>query len=343
MPGMSEKQPTHAPPERHDWDAYWAHGFLTSCANAFAGNYEGRIRAAWQEFFSSLEKGAGLLDIATGNGAVALLAAEYSLAHGRDFRIAGIDRARINPAAAWRGEPAVLEAVDFRGEVAAENTPFETGRFQAVTGQYALEYTDCDQTIAELARIMAPGASARFIMHHPDSVVLATSREEQAHGRLLFEETRIFRHARALLERICAADGQAGRRALAADPGAEADRAALNAAAGAVSAAIETSAEPELLSTTLGHIGEAFRLAQASEAQAARAALERGVAEVAANLARLADLAAAVVDPSKMAAIRARMQAADIASCNPRLLHFTHENNELLMGWLLDCRRGDGA
>lgn len=345
MPGMSDEQHSGAAskPARHDWDAYWAHGFLTSCANAFAGNYEGRILAAWQEFFALLNKGDRILDIATGNGAVAFLAAEYSIANDCSFRIDAIDRARINPAGAWRGDAAVLEAIRFHGEVAAESTPFEAAGFQAVTGQYALEYTDWHQTIEELARIMAPGAAARFILHHPDSVVLETSREEQAHGRLLFENTQIFSRARALLERICEAAGPEGRRALAADPDAEAARAAMNEAASAVSRAIEKSPEPELLRTALGHISQAFTLAQADRPREARAALKRGESEVATNLARLEDLIGAVVEEPKMAAMRRRMAAVGIASCNPKPLHFRLKNKELLMGWQLDCRREEGA
>lgn len=338
MPG--KRHPDQAPdPAPGDWDAYWAHGFLTSCANAFGGNYEGRIRDAWHEYFATLAPGDRILDLATGNGAVALLAAEYSLVNDRNFRIDGIDRARINPAAAWQGDPEVLAAVNFHGRVAAEETPFETGSFQAVTGQYALEYTDCDQTIAELARIMAPGASARFVMHHPASIVIVTSREEQAHGSLLFEETRIFASARHLLERICAAESPAERAALAGNPEAEAERAALNQAAARISAAIETTPEPDLLSTALGHIARAFRHAQQGAPAEALPTLERGEAEVATNLARLEDLLGAVVDQEKMAGIRTRMNTAGISSCNPTELTFNLKNKELLMGWQLDCRR----
>lgn len=341
MPGMSDnhQRGETSSTSGDDWDAYWAHGFLTSCANAFAGNYDGQIRAAWHAFFATLNKGDRILDIATGNGAVALLAAEYSREHEQCFHVDAIDRARINPAGAWQGAPEILAAVSFHGQVAAEKTPFDPASFQAVTGQYALEYTDCDATIDELARIMTPGAQARFIMHHPDSVVVSTSREEQAHGRLLFCETDIFSKSRALLQRICAAGSPEARRAMAGSPEAEAERSALNGAAAAVSAAIETSDEPELLSTALGHIGEAFRLGQAGDPTEALASLDRGEAEILANLARLEDLLGAVVDETRMTAIRAHMATAGIATCNPSPLFFTLENKELLMGWQLDCRR----
>lgn len=184
----------------YNWDLYWAHGFLTSCANAFPGNYEGRIRELWEDFFARLPAGARILDVATGNGAIALLAAEYSLANDARFETHGIDSARIDPASAWTGEPEVLAAVNFHGQTSAEQTGFPDGHFQAVTGQYALEYTDIGPTLAELARVMAPGASGRFLLHHPDSIVIQTSVRERAHGQLLFEEALLFDKAERLLQ-----------------------------------------------------------------------------------------------------------------------------------------------
>lgn len=323
-----------------DWDAYWAHGFLTSCANAFKGNYEGRIRESWNAFFAGLPSDARLLDIATGNGAVALLASEYSLSNARHFEVHGIDRARINPASAWRGDAAVLDGVTFQGRLNAEDLPFDNAYFQAVTGQYALEYTDYGATIAELGRVVAPGGAARFILHHPESIVISTSREERAHGHLLFDETGVFSKARALLERLVAATTQGNREALARDLGAQSDRDALNLAAARISEEVASTPEPDLLTTALGHIGKAFKAAgSASEVDGALSILADGEREVRANLARLDDLLSAVVDKQKMQEIRALMDGSGFAACNPIELHFINKNKKLLMGWQLDCRR----
>lgn len=322
-----------------DWDAYWAHGFLTSCANAFKGNYEGRIHAAWHEFFAELPDGASILDIATGNGAVALIASEYSLLNDKRFGVYGIDRAHIDPAKAWHGDAAVLAGVTFEGRVSAESLPFEDAFFQAVTGQYALEYTDYSASIGELARVLAPGGAARFILHHPDSVVINTSQEERGHGQLLFEDTHIFDLARALLHRIIAAEGQGQRKALADDPQAQLDRDALNRAAARISDVIERAAEPELLATALGHIGKAFQACSGSRAEGALAILDHAEREVRANLARLDDLLAAVVDDAKMSEIMALLATAGLEASPPKNLYFYNKNNRLLMGSQLDCRR----
>lgn len=325
-----------------DWDAYWAHGFLTSCANAFAGNYEGRIRETWNEFFASLPTGARLLDIATGNGAVALLASEFSLREQRRFDVVGIDRALINPAAAWKGKAEIIEGIAFHSRISAETMPFPNESFDAVTGQYALEYTDVPATIKELSRVLAPGGSARFVLHHPDSVVIQTSLEERKHGNLIFAETNIFPKARALLGRLLAAVAAGSKAALADDPEAHSERDALNEAAACLSAAAEASPEPDLLTTTLGHISRAFKAAnEPTAAEAALAALAEGEHEVRANLARLDDLLGAVVDDAKMQEIRDLMAAAHISTCNPIDLYFNNKNRKLLMGRQLDCRRLD--
>ena len=330
---------TNKPRGREDWDRYWAHGYLTSCANAFPGNYEGRIRKIWESFFAGLPAGGRLLDLATGNGAIALLASDFSIANDKGFEVHGIDRARINPAAAWTGDRAVLEGVRFHGQTSAEQTGFPAAHFCAVTGQYALEYTDIPATLKELARVLAPGARGRFVMHHPDSVVIQTSREEFAHGRLLFEETRLFEKGETLLRRIIDARSPADLARLAEDPVAQAARANLNEAAARVTRAIEASPEPDLLSTALGYVGRAIKERTQLGPQRALALLAQGRQEIEANLARLSDLLCAVVDEEQLSNIQELMKPLGLHPRAPETLSYDHEGRQLLMGWLMDIKR----
>lgn len=323
----------------YNWDLYWAHGFLTSCANAFPGNYEGRIRELWEDFFARLPAGARILDVATGNGAIALLAAEYSLANDARFETHGIDSARIDPASAWTGEPEVLAAVNFHGQTSAEQTGFPDGHFQAVTGQYALEYTDIGPTLAELARVMAPGASGRFLLHHPDSIVIQTSVRERAHGQLLFEEALLFDKAERLLQCIIAAEERGEKSLLADDADAQAARASLNEAAAAVSAAIQASDVPDLLSAALGHVRTAFETRASQGAEPTLARLARGRAEIQGNLARLDDLLSAVVSPDKMAGIQSLMSGLGLQPGAQEKVTYPYQGHEFLMGWVLDFER----
>lgn len=63
-----------------EWEQFWRHGSVTTFERSGNPNYDGEIREFWERQFATLREGARIVDLATGNGAVALLAAEYSAA-----------------------------------------------------------------------------------------------------------------------------------------------------------------------------------------------------------------------------------------------------------------------
>ncbi len=321
-------------PEPDDaWDRYWSHGFLTSCRNAFAGNYEGTVRALWEAFFADLPPGARILDIGTGNGAIPLIAAACGQRLDRPFDIHGIDLAAIRPAETVDADRELLDAVTFHPRTPAEATGFEAGSVDALTGQYAYEYTDTARTAAELARVAAPGARLMFVMHHSESVVMETSREELANARIIFEETRLFERAAALMEKVGLAATPDARRRLARDADAERRRHALNAAAERVSNAITQSPHPQLLQMAMHRVADAYKalggpggLAEGLEI------LEGGQAMIVANRDRLHDLMQAEVTAERLAGIRQELESQGFSAETPEHLH--HDGGPL-MGWIL--------
>jgi ubiquinone/menaquinone biosynthesis C-methylase UbiE len=160
------------------WSRYWARGTLHSCPHAFAGNYGEEIRTLWLEFFSSLPSGARVLDIGTGNGAVAILAQEAASTRGGQLLIEAIDAAEIDPRRAVAPHGLSVGDIVFRGRTPCERTGYEPALFDAVSSQYALEYMHVRETLAEMARILKPGGRALFVIHHAGSVALATTRDE---------------------------------------------------------------------------------------------------------------------------------------------------------------------
>lgn len=152
------------------WDRYWQADRVAAClTDAQTGNYQPAIREAWERFFGDIGDGARMLDIGTGNGAVAIIAFDSAARGGKRLEIHGVDRADINPASHVHIANAALAAIRFHGRSAAESLPFPDAHFDAITGQYALEYSDMQYSLPEIARVARPGARLRFILHAKDA------------------------------------------------------------------------------------------------------------------------------------------------------------------------------
>ena len=318
--------------DEESWNKYWEHGFLTSCRNAFSGNYDGSLKTVWEDFLLQLPHGARILDICTGNGAIAIIANELSLEKGLAFEIHGIDSAAIRPMETVKTDRHLLEGIVFHGETPAEQTPFEDRIFQAITGQYAFEYTDEKRCISELARVMAAGGALQLVIHHTESIVMETSREEVRNGRIIFEETGIFDHAQSMMKIMGEADTPDARKALASNPDAERNRNQLNEAAGRLSEALRSSAHPQLLQMAMDKVAEAYRMLDEKGPEAALEHLGTSQQMLTANIARLEDLMAAGRSPDQIDAILGNLDSAGFETRPAEEIR--HEGGPL-MGWLL--------
>ena len=123
------------------------------------------IRPITMEFFidAGLAPGMRILDVGSGSGDVAFLAAELV---GDQGAVVGVDRAPAAIAAARRRADAQsLSNVSFREGDAAEMT-FEKP-FDAVIGRYVLLFqADAAQLLRRLARQLRPGGV--IVFHEPD-------------------------------------------------------------------------------------------------------------------------------------------------------------------------------
>lgn len=182
------------------WENYYRRGALVTCPTGTDANYTADLRHTWVEFFEGLGPGARIVDVGTGNGPVPLIAKEVAERAARSFEIHGVDLAQIDPRRDVPGGDASFAGVCFHAGVGAEALPFETGSFDAVTGNFALEYSDTARSIPELHRVLKPGGRARFVLHHRDSVVLSNAAGSFDQFRLVFDETRILRKLRRYLD-----------------------------------------------------------------------------------------------------------------------------------------------
>jgi ubiquinone/menaquinone biosynthesis C-methylase UbiE len=158
------------------WTRYWSSGRVAACSGGDDGNYFPEIKRLWTSFFTRLDNGAAILDVATGNGAVLALALEFAGRVQTRFSLCGVDRAV--PSDTGLAERAAERGCELQilGDTCAEQLPFEDASFDAVTSQYALEYTDLERSLAEATRVLRDKGKLMLIMHTSESAIMNQTR-----------------------------------------------------------------------------------------------------------------------------------------------------------------------
>ena len=171
-----------------DWSAYWSTGALTSLSEDFAGVYDGEIAGFWHDQCRALARQASIADLCSGNGAVALLIADWAARHARQWKIAAVDAADLDPgliAAAWPQYRKQVERIAWHGRQPVETFKAGAQSHDLLTSQYGLEYTNWRASARQVVRLLKPGGRLAMINHAPDTDIMATMKEEQADYRRL--------------------------------------------------------------------------------------------------------------------------------------------------------------
>lgn len=202
---MSNERPpaaAHAPDSGDAWSRLWRAGVLHSCSTAIDGNYDGEIAAFWNARFHAIDAWQRIVDIGTGNGALALLARQHAAGRGIGFDLHGVDAADIDPPR-WASNAASFSGIAFHARTRMDNLPFDDGSVALVTSQYAFEYSrPRDATLHEVFRVIGPAGSAAFLLHSADSLISSTARQQLAACELLFDDTGILDLAHALISSL---------------------------------------------------------------------------------------------------------------------------------------------
>lgn len=275
--------------EQDFWGEYWAAGPLTSMVDGFETNYQGELRDRWLQFFSVFPARSRLLDIGTGNGAIAMLAAEYSRKEQRDFELHGADQASIDPRRSLKEKAELVASITFHAQVSAENLPFEDQWFAGVSGQYAFEYTRHGAALAELWRVLEPGGRACFIMHDHDSEVLRRGREQLRQIELI-GKLNFYAAVEVLIEQISLMNEG---RAAAGNEDAEKSRHRVNEIAARLGTEASSSFSPESLRLAMGFGSRALEILGSQGMESAREQTATGRKELAGARLRYEDLARA--------------------------------------------------
>jgi ubiquinone/menaquinone biosynthesis C-methylase UbiE len=159
------------------WNSYWS---KTKSLNSFAEGehsqgYTGDIADFWNRLFSTLPSNSTVLDLATGNGGLAVLAQQSN----PSFTVFASDAATINPIALYNAEDPTyptLNKIKFIAEMPSEALEFEDKQFNLVMSQFGFEYAQTTEALEQIFRVLQ--AKGRFValVHHKDSFISADCR-----------------------------------------------------------------------------------------------------------------------------------------------------------------------
>ena len=308
------------------WEDYWKTGWIVSCPTGPMSGYTGALRNLWERFFEKLGDGARLLDIGTGNGALPLIALEVARRRAVKVEIHGVDLARIDPVLQVPDGARLFDGVTFHGGVAAERMAFVDGQFDAVCGQFALEYTQHSAALREIYRVLAPNSAACFVLHHASSVVARNARESLRHAQELEERAGAFADLR---------DYVAAERS---DPSKAAEiHARMTHRMQHLHRLASQSTGSTLLAGVLPALARLFELRRTLSAEDFATAFAGAHQAFKAAERRLGDLVAAAVDETGLEAIEEQARAAGFIG----IRHATvREDAATLVGWVLEMRAG---
>lgn len=149
------------------WTIFWADQGPRSRCFARAPELSELLDAHWRGFASALPASARVIDLGCGAGAVG----RALLSEAPGLSITGIDSAEV-PASS---DPNLR----LRSRTTMESLPFADRSFEAAASQFGYEYAPAEAAAKEIARILIPDAPFSFLVHHPDSPIVADMRRHR--------------------------------------------------------------------------------------------------------------------------------------------------------------------
>ncbi len=159
----------HNAQETESWTEYWRTGASVSCVAS--SEMEAHLNFLWDEFVDGLADGSRILDLATGNGVVALNCISRARARNINVQVDAVDAADINPKKSVNIPEQLYRQVNFLGGIQLENLPFTDNSFSGVVSQFGFEYADEAQAASEISRVLKPGGKLRLIIHAQNGAV----------------------------------------------------------------------------------------------------------------------------------------------------------------------------
>lgn len=165
--GARSPAPSPAGRDTQAWSAFW-HGGQGLCLQMAGEGLKATLGIHWAMVARNLPSGARVLDLGCGAGVVGKL----MLVERPDLVIDGVDSADI--------PPDLGKGPTVHSGIAMEDLPFADASFGAAVSQFGFEYGDPVRTAPELARVLRPGATFSFFVHHRQSSIVAANAARRA-------------------------------------------------------------------------------------------------------------------------------------------------------------------
>ena len=155
------------------WSVFWRQGHSTTFGDYFKQGYDGAVATWWQAHVESLGDDASVLEVGCGN--CSLLPVLVNA--GNRGRYIGVDLAAVDISeVAKKGLDESGIDVVVHGETPAEDIPENDASIDIVASVFGIEYSNLDQSLGEVQRILKPGGKFLALLHHDDSVVTSMSK-----------------------------------------------------------------------------------------------------------------------------------------------------------------------
>ncbi|MEM7762702.1 MAG: methyltransferase domain-containing protein [Pseudomonadota bacterium] len=329
---MAVTQAARLSPE--DWSKYWRQPAITTFSQQFPGNYDGEIAAFWSQQFADLADGSTVIDLATGNGAVALLAVREAAKLGRAWTVRGVDYADIRPTTDLSDLPDVqrdLGVIEFIGKTNIEATGLTDTNADLIVSQYGFEYSDVERAAHEAYRLLKPGGRIALIVHHAQSGVMLESAEGLSQMQFMMHKEQLDQRVEAVIRAADQASDAGDKRWVVA-------RKKLNSTLRRLQARAAKAAEPRgFINSVAPSFVHAIEGLAAKNAQMRLQHVARMRDEVRAYQERMADLRSAALDQAGCDALCEALKQAGFEQLERGMLHYGAQ--QILMGWTVTAVR----
>lgn len=167
--------------DRWAWDEFWREQLPSgdACFARANPSLHEALEEHWRLVAGRFITGATIADLACGNGIVG----RRIVSERPDLRVFGVDFADIASDDRSCARPG---SVSVTGRVAIERLPFDDRSIDGAVSQFGFEYCDVPKGVAEVSRVLGPGAPLCLVVHHAHSpIALDNIRSDRALRQLL--------------------------------------------------------------------------------------------------------------------------------------------------------------